>query len=460
VTLADTATARDEALARLSANTAAELTASEFRSELARGAISVLDFVQACADRIERFDPELKAFRRFDRDLVEARARRIDDARARGEALARLTGVPVGVKDVFNTYDYPTGMGSPIIDGYTPGNDARAVSDLRLEGGIVMGKTTTAEFAVHTPPATVNPYDTARTPGTSSSGSAVAVATRMVPVSLVSQTAGSIMRPASYCGVMGFKPSFGLVPRTAMLKTTDTLDTVGYMARSVADLRMMFETTRVRGHNYPVSEAALNDPARQAVTGRPWRVRILRSPLDAHAAPAARSALDRLVQALAGDGCEVADWRLPEALEEAHELHERIYRRSLAYYFQIEWNANAELFSPVLRAMIESGQTIPAERYQDDLRRQRELARLFDAAAAEWDVLLCLSTADEAPVGLASRDLPDHCLIWTLVGAPALSLPLAGGSSGLPVGIQMVARRFADDKLLAFAERVADASGA
>ncbi len=444
---------------RLSASTPAELTARGFRHQLAKGGLSVLDYVRACADRIEMLDAKLHAFRRFDRQQVEARARGIDDAIARGEANGSMIGVPVGVKDIFNTYDYPTGMGSPITDGYTPGNDARVVSNVRLEGGIVMGKTTTAEFAVHHPGPTVNPHDPLRTPGTSSSGAAVAVAARMVPVSIASQTAGSIVRPASYCGVMGYKPSFGLIPRTAMLKTTDTLDTVGFMARAVDDLRLIFEATRVRGHNYPVSEAALNGAARQKTAGHPWKVRLARSPFDGDETPQARQGLQRIADALADAGCDVTEYRLPDALDEAHVVHDLIYRRALAHYFQIEWATDAQLFSPVLRELIEAGRKIPAELYVENLDRQTKLSRIFDAAATEWDVVLCLSTADEAPVGRNTPDLTDHCLLWTLVGAPAISLPLATGSSGLPVGIQIVARRFADYKLLRFADYVLDISG-
>ena len=227
-------------------NTPAEMTASEFLRQLKDGQISVFEYVDACAQRIEQLDESVCAWHKFDGDMVRARARVLDDLLAGGEAMRQLAGAPIAVKDIFNTYDYPTGMGSPIMDDYTPGNDARLVSDLRMAQGIVMGKTVTAEFAVHHPGPTRNPYDLRRSPGTSSSGSAAAVAARMAPLALSSQTGGSTIRPASYCGIYGFKPSFGLLPRTGVLKTTDTLDSLGFMARSVEDLRLIFEVCCVR----------------------------------------------------------------------------------------------------------------------------------------------------------------------------------------------------------------------
>ncbi len=436
----------------LATNALAELTASEFLSLLKSRQVTVMQYVQSCIDRIEQYEPKIRAWRAFDAGHVMDRVRRIEAASIERRPPGQMNGVPVGVKDIFNTYDYPTSMGSAIMDGYTPGNDARVVSNIRLEDGIVMGKTVTAEFAVHHPGPTLNPYDLTRSPGTSSSGSAAAVATRMVPVALASQTAGSIIRPASYCGVYGYKPSFGLIPRTGVLKTTDTLDTIGFMARSIADLRLMFEVCRVRGHNYPVSERAINDPSRQSVGKRPWRVGIVRGPKTEFETAEARAGIDAVVARLAAAGCETFLYSLPAAFDEAHETHERIYRRALAYYFDLEWNADAKLFSPVMQAMIDSGRAIAPGQYQADVSKQRDLAKLMDGESERYDVLIGLSTAGEAPVGLDGKDLPDHCLIWTMCGLPALSVPMLTGAGGLPVGVQIVARRFNDYLLLDFAE--------
>lgn len=438
------------ALART--NSLAELTACEFLALLRQREISVEDYARACADRIERFNPTLRAFKSYDSQRLTARARAIDERLADGAPVTHFCGVPIAVKDIFNTYDFPTGMGSRIIDGYTPGNDARVVSDLRLAGAIVAGKTITAEFAVHHPGETLNPYDFDRTPGTSSSGSAVAVATHMTPVALATQTAGSTIRPASYCGVMGFKPSFGLIPRTAVLKTTDTLDTIAFMARSVPDLRLVFELARVRGHNYPVTETALGDPARMRTAGRPWRVGILDGPRSSLEAKTPSRGLGALVARLEADGCAVSPFRLPASFGHAHALHATIYHKALAYYFEIEYRAKKELFSDTLRLLIEDGMRISSEDYHDACRAQHALARELDAALADFDVVVGLATADEAPVGLANNGPEDHCLIWTMCGAPAITLPLLRGDHGLPVGVQISARKYSDYALLDFAE--------
>lgn len=434
----------------------ADLSACQFLDRLKQGTVTALDYATACADRIDGLDGQLHAWESYDREKMLEKAREIDGRIAAGEPILAMMGVPVGVKDIFNTYDFPTSMGSEILKGYTPGNDARVVSNIRLEGGIVAGKTVTAEFAVHHPGPTLNPHDPARTPGTSSSGSAVAVATGMVPVALASQTGGSTIRPASYCGVMGYKPSFGLLPRTAMLKTTDTLDTIGLMARSLDDLRLCFEVTRVRGHNYPISETALADPARQKIAGRPVRIGVLQGPKTSFEAPVVKAALNTACDHLAADGFEMVPFTLPEIFEQAHDIHEHIYRRALAYYFKQEWGQAREKFSAVMQEMIEGGLAVSPEEYQRSIDLQAQLAHVLDQTMVEQglDLIICPSTADEAPKGLYSADLPDHCLIWTMCGVPTLSLPVLSGSSGLPVGLQVVARRFGDYLLLDQAARI------
>ena len=441
-------------------NTLADLTASEYLARFRAGEVSALEYARACADRIEQFDGQIRAFHRWNRTHFEERAARIDREWAAGNRSFSIPGVPVGIKDVINTYDFPTGMGSKILEEYTPGNDARVVSNIRLEGGVIPGKTVTAEFAVHHPGPTVNPYDPTRTPGTSSSGSAAAVATRMIPLSLGTQTAGSIIRPSSYCGIIGWKPSFGLLPRTAMLKTTDSLDTVGLMGRTVEDVGLLFEVCRVRGHNYPVSDAALSDPAHQApASGGKWRLGVMQGPKTHLQAHAVTTALSALADGLAGADIEVVPYTLPSSFDDAHHIHERTYRRALAYYFKLEWQQRPDMFSPQLAEMIQDGveNVTPAE-YHDNVRRQAELARLFDDELAKHgiDALLCPATADEAPVGLDSRDIPDHCLIFTMVGASTMTLPLLHGTTGLPVGLQIATRKYADYKLLKIAHRIVE----
>lgn len=399
----------------------------------------------------EKREPELHAWECFDAQrLLEAA--RITQARVvRGEPIRALEGIPIGVKDIFNTRCFPTQMGSPLWKGFTPGNDARVLYDIQREGGIIPGKTVTAEFAVHALGKTVNPHAPELTPGTSSSGSAVAVAAGMVPVALGTQTAGSIIRPASFCGIWGFKPSFGLVPRTGMLKTTDSLDSVGFFVAHASDMLPVLETIRVHGRNFPISHAALSDKVRQSPpVGRPWRVALIRSHVWEHAAPYAVQAVEDWCKRLPAAGYDVSEPSLPEGLTESHEIHATIYNRALAYYFQEEFK-KAELISPVMNRLIAEGSQISNEEYGAALERQTFLARAMDDFFAGYDIIVTLSTAGEAPPRHVDEQ-PDSALVWTLTHLPSISAPVFRSPNGRPFGLQIVARRYNDLLLLRFIE--------
>ncbi|MCW5635302.1 MAG: amidase [Rubrivivax sp.] len=436
----------------------------ELRAAFADGHFTPADAAEACIAAVERHEAQVHAWVAFDaarlRDAAAAATQRL----GRGEPHRLLEGVPVAVKDIFNTADFPTQMGSPLWAGFTPGNDARAVFHLKRAGAIVPGKTVTAEFAVHTLGKTVNPWAPERTPGTSSSGSAVAVAMGMVPVALGTQTAGSIVRPASFTGVWGMKPSFGLIPRTGMLKTTDSLDTVGFFVGHAADLGPVLDALRVDGRDYPISHRAFTDAARQAAPaeparpgGRPWRVALLRPPVWSHAPGYARQAIEGwawLARRTLGSRIEIVEPELPYELAECHRVHATIYNRALAYYFKAE-HERAELVSPVMNALIEAGQRVTPADYAAALERQVELARVAERFMRGFDVGVTLSTAGEAPLRHV-EEAPDSALMWTLAQLPAVSAPAFRSPRGLPFGLQLVARRYNDPLLLKFvAEAVA-----
>jgi Asp-tRNA(Asn)/Glu-tRNA(Gln) amidotransferase A subunit family amidase len=408
------------------------------------------DLAKACINAWRDGDDASRAWVCFDPEQLLAAARQTALRLAGGEPLRGLEGIPVGVKDIFNTADFPTQMGSPLWAGFTPGNDARAVFNLKRAGGLVPGKTVTAEFAVHTLGKTLNPWAPERTPGTSSSGSAVAVATGVVPVALGTQTAGSIVRPASFCGVWGMKPSFGLIPRTGMLKTTDSLDTVGFFAGHAADLGTVLDALRVHGRDYPLSDAALNDTARQAAPStRPWRVGFVRPHVWQYAPDHAKAAITQWLQRLQADPrFEVVDAVLPEEMAESHPVHATIYNRALAYYFQDEFK-KAELVSPVMNTLITAGQAISPKAYAAALDRQVDLARAMERFSRGFDVLVTLSTAGEAPLRHIEEQ-PDAALMWTLAQLPAISAPVFRSPRGLPFGLQLAARRYNDPLLLRF----------
>lgn len=414
--------------------------------------ISPRQVAECCIARIEELDPRYRAFVCFNPEGLLAQAALTEQRLDAGLPLRPLEGIPVGVKDIFNTSEFPTQMGSPLWKDFRPGNDARVVFNLRQAGALVPGKTVTAEFAVHTLGDTINPHAPDRTPGTSSSGSAVAIATGMLPVALGTQTAGSIVRPASFCGIYGCKPSFGLIPRTGALKTTDSLDTVGFFTTHLADMETVFNVLRVHGLDYPISHRLLHDPARQEKPpGRPWRVALVKTHTWGHAPDYAKTALSAWARSLSqAAGIEVVERELPPAMSEAHQVHSTIYDCTLAYYFQEEFKKK-ELVSPIMNEIIERGQRVTPKAYQQALQRQEQLAAGMDAFFHDSDAIISLSTAGEAP----PRDqveLPDPALMWTLTHLPVISAPVFRSPGGLPFGAQLVARRYNDCLLFKFAD--------
>jgi len=429
-----------------------ELSASEAVKLIGTKRLRAADLLDACFAQIGRWDSSVHAWVHLDRDCAMQAAAAVDRNVAEGSAVGALAGVPIGVKDIFNADGMPCEMGSPIWAGFTPGNDARVVHYLRMAGAILPGKTVTAEFAVHAPGPTENPHRRDYIPGTSSSGSAAAVAAYMVPIALGTQTAGSIIRPASYCGIYGFKPSFGVVPRTGMLKTTDSLDTVGWFARTIDDLALMFDTVRVKGSDYPILEAAYQDAERQQrPAGRPWRVAFLRGPKWSDAPAETRAAVETFAAQLQNlSGIEVKEVPAPSELFEAHQVHERIYDRALAYYFKEEFRQHT-LVSQQIYETVERGNGLSPEDYHEALRRQTQIAEAMEHFFNDGcDVILDIATAGEALEGLETVDRPDHALIWTLCRLPAVSVPALTGATGLPLGVQFVARRYNDPLLFRF----------
>lgn len=424
------------------------------------GSLTPTDVAERCIDAFNTHESSVHAWECFDSQRLMDQARQATQLIRSGAMPRALEALPVGVKDIFNTADFPTQMGSPLWKGFTPGNDARVLYDIKRHGAIVPGKTVTAEFAVHSLGKTLNPHAFDRTPGTSSSGSAVAVATGMVPVALGTQTAGSIIRPASFCGVWGCKPSFGLVPRTGTLKTTDSLDSVGFFVNHAADLFPVFEAVRVHGKNFPISDAALSNTARQAAPlDRPWRVAVVKPDVWEYVPDYANDAFSAWCAKLAANPrFEVVYATLPARMANAHNVHETIYNKSLAYYFKEEFK-RAELISPVMNRLITAGQSISVSQYEAALEEQVALARLMDkfftgetevsAHKIDYDVMLTLSTACEAPFRYV-EEAPDSALMWTLTHLPAVSAPVFSSSDGLPYGLQVVARRYNDPLLFRF----------
>ena len=335
------------------------LTGNQITRRLRDGELSVKEIASELISRINSQEDKVKAWAYFDADLFMEQALKLDEKIASGDASGVLCGVPVGVKDIFNTIDMPTCMGSPLWKDFTPGNDARVVFSVKQEDALIAGKTVTAEFAVHEPGETRNPHNTDYYPGTSSSGSAASVACGMVPVSIGTQTAGSVIRPASYCGVYGFKPSFGTIPRTGVLKTTDTLDQIGWFARCVEDLRILFDSMRVSGRNYPYVNGTV-DKYHHEDNGT-WKVGIVKHPQWDHADDYAKDEFEQFVSSLSSNKeVVVEEVKLSPDFNFAHENHEKIYTKALSYYFKEECQY-IEVVSGVLMEMIDKGQKVELE---------------------------------------------------------------------------------------------------
>jgi Asp-tRNA(Asn)/Glu-tRNA(Gln) amidotransferase A subunit family amidase len=424
------------------------MTAVEMVALTRTGKVSAVELHAVARERIERYDSMVKAWAHLNFEATHLEALRQDAEGMASGSEGRLRGVPAGVKDIFNTAQFPTEMGSLIWKGFTPGNDARVVAEMKYDGALVMGKTSSSEFAVHEPTETCNPWDLTRAPGTSSGGSAAAVAAGMVPVALGSQTAGSIIRPASYCGVAGFKPTFGLVPRTGVLKTTDTLDTVGWFARSVDDIELLFEVLRVKGLDYPL----VDEKVKRRELNRGMRIGVFKGPNWVHATDEARAALTAGVDKIASAGLfDIMELDLPE-FEAIYDAHEIIYCKALSYYFKSEIRNNRMQISGVLSGMLQRGDVITPEEYHREVEIQAKLTHELNERMP-CDVWVTLSASGEAPVGLKSPDRPDSCKVWTYLGMPALSLPVLQAGT-MPLGLQVVGRKYHDYEVLDVARQI------
>ena len=424
-------------------------SATEAISLIKSGQITITEYLESIIKRIEKINPITNAWVHLNHKQSLETAKKLDKKMKNGENIGPLYGVPIGIKDIFNTINSQTEMGSSLWKNFTPGNDARVVHYLRMANAIIVGKTETAEFAVHALGKSKNPYDPNRSPGTSSSGSAIAVATSMVPLALGTQTAGSIIRPASYCGVFGFKPSFGLIPRTGMLKTTDTLDQIGYFARTPQDLDLLFDIIRVKGKHYPLSESALNDKDRQTVSGRPWRIKFVKTHVWDQAEDYAKKTLEHFVNKISEHNeFQVEEYILPTDFTLAHTKHQLIYAKSLAYYFKKELQ-NKTLVSNVFYELASQAQKITISEFDSALEYQTKIRSILDESFSSFDIIVSLSTAGYAPLR-EEKERDDPSLIWTMCGNPTINIPTIKTEHGLPIGIQVVARRFNDKLLLNF----------
>ena len=425
------------------------LSASEAARLIRDGVISSEQLVEACLARIREADGQS---RRGRFSIPTTRSRRHGQPTScgsPGQPTGPLHGVPVGIKDIFDTADMPTENGSVLYAGRTPSRDATVVARLRAAGAVVMGKTVTTEFAYFSPGKTRNPHNPEHTPGGSSSGSAAAVAAGMVPLALGSQTNGSTIRPAAFCGVVGFKPTHGLISRHGILPLSRTLDHVGLFARSIDDIALLAAQlvgydeqdpdTRPRAR-IPFVEVAAEEPP------LPPMFAFVKTPYWERADEDTKEGLAELIEQL-GEQVEEIEL-LPSAID-AWELHRTIMEAEMAVNLEGEWDKGRDRLSEQLRAQLERGRNVRAVDYQRARSRIAPIHESFvELFEQRYDAILTPAATGAAPKGLSSTGDPVFCTLWTLCGMPAISLPLLQSANGLPLGVQLVGPRDGDARLL------------
>ena len=412
------------------------------------GAFSATDLVQACLAQVEARESEVQAWAFIDPQHALEQAKQADEWRAAGKPLGPLHGVPVGIKDIIDTRDMPTEDGTPLHAGRNPWHDAKVVDLLRTAGAIILGKTVTAELATYSPGKTRNPHNPAHTPGGSSSGSAAAVAAGMVPLAVGTQTNGSTIRPAAFCGVFGFKPSRGLISCRGILRQSERLDQPGVFARSVEDLALIAEVLAA----YDAEEEGMAPRATPPLlstceTEPPFtpKLAFIKTPWWSQLDADTQDGFGELVEHL---GAQVGEFVLPESAGKVLDWHKTVMEADIAANFAADYEQGAAQMSTSLRAQIARGRAITAVDYLQATARIPVITDAIDEVFDRFDAILTPAVLGPAPMGLESTGNPLFCTLWTFCGMPAINLPLLQAENGLPVGVQLVGRRGDDARLL------------
>ena len=402
--------------------------------------------VQACLAQIG--DDPIRAWAWLDPDLALVQAREMDRIRKAGRATGPLHGVPVALKDIVDTRFAPTERGSPIFAGRRPERDACIVNRLREAGAVIMGKTKTTELAFVHPTDTVNPHDRTRTPGGSSSGSAAAVAAHHVPLAVGSQTGGSVIRPASYCGIYGFKPTRGLISRTGVLQTSESLDHLGGFARTLEDLALL---TDVMGSYDPEDPASFARPRPRTVDGARAEppvepdIAFFEFPFHDMLDPDAREGMEAVIEAL---GPRVDRLPVAAALTGLIEVHITIHEYEFCRHLDEVITRHRGRLSPTLQPVVERGRQITAAQYEDALGVKASAEAFFEKHFHDYDAILAPSaTGEPPPIASGGTGDPVFCRIPSLCGLPSLTLPILVGEHGLPIGVQLIGAVEQDDSL-------------
>jgi Asp-tRNA(Asn)/Glu-tRNA(Gln) amidotransferase A subunit family amidase len=427
------------------------LSAVEARTLIETGLLTSCELVEACFARIDELEPTIGAWAHLDRDVALRQARDADEFRKSGLPIGALHGLPVGIKDIIDTTDYPTECGTVLHQGRQPENDATLVSLLKEAGAIILGKTVSTELAVYAPGKTRNPHNPDHTPGGSSSGSAAAVAAAMVSLSVGTQTNGSVIRPAAYCGVFGYKPSFGRISRYGVLEQSPPLDTVGVFARDLADLALIADVL-MRFDNRDQAMTPIAPPCLASIMAQEVPVdphfAFMRTPVWEQIDGATKDGLREMIEftnEVQPKTVDIVD--MPDSFAELHEDHRKVMESDLARSFADEYQRGKAQLSDVLCEMIERGQQVSDDDYQKSVARMQEYNAFLDEVFEDYDAILTPATPGAAPAGIEATGSPVMNTIWTFCGTPAINLPILQSADGLPMGVQIVGEKNDDARL-------------
>jgi Asp-tRNA(Asn)/Glu-tRNA(Gln) amidotransferase A subunit family amidase len=426
---------------------------------LAAGECSAEELTQSCLDRIKEREAAVGAWIYLDPELALAQARALDAKKKSGVALGPLHGLPVGLKDIFDTADMPTECGSAYYEGRRPIEDSTVASLLRRAGAVILGKTVTTEWALSAPGKTANPHDPSRTPGGSSSGSAAAVADQMVPLAIGTQTGGSMIRPASFCGVFGYKPTYGSISRRGVSMLARRLDTIGVYGREVEDLALIADALMVHD---PEDWDILAEPGQDlsgAVANEPpdtVRFAFVRTPVWEEAEPDMAEALEGFI---AGLGDLAQDVTLEGLFDTILPTHRTVMHANLAAFLGEAAEKAPDKMRPETLERVEIGKSILAADYIHALGLAEAQGQALDGLFDHYDAILTPAATGEAPKGLGFTGKPVFNGMWTLLGVPAVSVPMLSGVNGMPIGVQVIGRRGADAQLLRSAKWLWDRFG-
>jgi len=424
------------------------LSAVDLAASIRDGQYSSEEVVDAHLTRIAEIDPQIEAFAFLDPDHARKQAKQADMVRRSGRPLGPLHGVPVAVKDIIDTGGIPTENGTVLDAGRRPSKDAAVVGQLRTAGAVILGKTVTTELAYYSPNQTKNPHDPSRTPGGSSSGSAASVASAMAPIAIGTQTNGSVIRPASFCGVVGYKPTFGLIPRTGVLAQSFHLDTIGSFGRSIADAALLADCLIGHDEGDTATAPIAGQGLLEATGSEPPLAPVfafVQTPVWDQAETATQEAFTELTEFL-GDGADQVS--LPEVFTQGHALQRRLMTAGFAHNLGSYERRGREQLSQQMREAIDEGREVKAHDYLAAVDWIAVLNAGLEEIFKRYDAILTPAATGPAPHGLDGTGNPAFCTLWTLCGTPAITLPLLKGENGLPVGVQLVGRRGDDARLM------------